>query len=89
VQQSFPYFVGIDWGTQTHRFAMLNGTGRPVEQYNADHSGEGLVTLIDKLKQRTACEPALSQSASRSPGAPSWKLWSKLALPYFRSIPNS
>ena len=38
---------------------MLDGTGRPVEQYNADHSGEGLVTLVNKLKQRTASEPAL------------------------------
>jgi transposase len=59
VEQSFQYFVGIDWGTQTHRVAVLDGTGRPVEQYNADHSGEGLVTLVNKLKQRTACEPAL------------------------------
>jgi transposase len=38
---------------------VLDGTGRPVEQYNADHSGEGLITLVSKLKQRTACEPAL------------------------------
>ncbi len=59
MEQSFLYFVGIDWGTQTHRVAVLDGTGRPVEQYNADHSGEGLVTLVNKLKQRTACEPAL------------------------------
>ncbi len=59
MEQSFQYFVGIDWGTQTHRVAVLDGTGRPVEQYNADHSGEGLVTLVKKLKQRTACEPAL------------------------------
>jgi transposase len=59
MEQPFQYFVGIDWGTQTHRVAVLDGTGRPIEQYNADHSGEGLVTLVNKLKQRTACEPAL------------------------------
>jgi transposase len=59
VEQSFQYFVGIDWGTQTHRVAVLDGGGRPIEQYNADHSGEGLVTLVNKLMQRTACEPAL------------------------------
>lgn len=58
MEQSFQYFVGIDWGTQTHRVAVLDGTGRVVEQYDADHSGEGLVTLVNKLKQRTACEPA-------------------------------
>ncbi len=59
MEQSFQYFVGIDWGTQTHRVAVLDGTGRPIEQYNADHSGEGLGSLVNKLKQRSACEPAL------------------------------
>jgi predicted NBD/HSP70 family sugar kinase len=59
VEHSFQYFVGIDWGTQTHRVAVLDASGRAIEQYNADHSGEGLVTLVNKLKQRTACEPAL------------------------------
>ena len=53
------YFVGIDWGTQIHRVAVLDGSGRVIEQYNADHSGDGLVTLVKKLKQRTACEPDL------------------------------
>ncbi len=53
------YFVGIDWGTQIHRVAVLDGNGRVVEQYNADHSGEGLVALVKRLKQRAACEPAL------------------------------
>ena len=59
MEQSFQHFVGIDWGTQTHRVAVLDTFGRLIEQYNADHSGEGLVTLVNKLKQRTACEPAL------------------------------
>ena len=53
------YFVGIDWGTQIHRVAVLDKNGRVIEQYNADHSGEGLVALVKRLKQRTACEPAL------------------------------
>jgi transposase len=59
VEHSFQYFVGVDWGTQTHRVAVLDGSGRLIEQYNADHSGEGLVTLVNKLEQRTACESAL------------------------------
>lgn len=53
------YFVGIDWGTQIHRVAVLDGNGRVIEQYNADHSGEGLANLIKRLKQRAACEPGL------------------------------
>ena len=52
------YFVGIDWGTQTHRIAMMDKQGRVIEQFDAEHSGEGLVILVNKIKQRTACEPA-------------------------------
>ncbi len=37
----------------------MDRDGRVIGQFNADHSGEGLVTLVNKLKQRTACEPAL------------------------------
>ena len=53
------YFVGIDWGTQAHRIAVMDRHGRVIEQFNAEHSGEGLVALVNKLKQRTVCDPAL------------------------------
>ena len=53
------YFVGIDWGTQTHRIAVMDRQGRVIEQFDAEHSGEGLVVLVNRLKQRTACDPAL------------------------------
>ena len=53
----FRYFVGIDWGTQTHCVVLLDHEGRVIEQYNAVHSGEGLVALVAKLKHGTACEP--------------------------------
>lgn len=59
MEQPFRYFIGIDWGTQTHRVAVLDAGGRAIEQYDAAHSGEGLVSLVNKLKQQTACEPAL------------------------------
>jgi transposase len=59
MEEPFRYFVGIDWGTQNHRVAVLDRDGQSIEQYDAAHSGEGLVALVDKLKQRTACEPAL------------------------------
>lgn len=59
MEQSFQYFVGIDWGTQTHRIAMMDSNGRVIEQFDAEHSGKGLVVLVSKLKQRVTCEPAL------------------------------
>jgi transposase len=53
-EESLEYFVGIDWGTQTHRIAMMDRNGRVIEQFDAEHSGEGLVVLVNRLKQRTA-----------------------------------
>lgn len=53
------YFVEIDWGTQTHRVAIMDTRGRVIEQFNAEHSGEGLVILVNRLKQRTVYDPAL------------------------------
>jgi hypothetical protein len=41
VEQTFQHFVGIDWGTQTYRVAVLDSSKRPKEQYNAEHSGFG------------------------------------------------
>jgi hypothetical protein len=38
---------------------VLDGDGRALEQYDAAQSGDGLLTLVNKLKQQTACEPAL------------------------------
>ena len=35
MEQAFNYFVGINWGTQTHRVAVLREDGRVVEQYDA------------------------------------------------------
>lgn len=58
LDQLFQYFVGIDWGTQTHCVVLLDREGRAVEQYNAEHSGKGLRALVDRLKQKTACDSA-------------------------------
>ena len=38
---------------------MMDRHGRVIEQFDPEHSGEGLVVLVSKLKQRTACDPAL------------------------------
>ena len=57
MDQRFRHFVGIDWGTQTHCVVLLDGEGRAIEQYNVAHSGEGLFTLVERLKQRTGCKP--------------------------------
>jgi len=53
LDQPYRYFVGIDWGTQTHRVVLLNLDGRLIEQYDAVHSGEGLRMLVERLRRTT------------------------------------
>ena len=57
MDQEYRFFVGIDWGTQTHRIVLLDGEGRAIEQYDAAHTGEGLQGLLEKLMHTTACPP--------------------------------
>lgn len=65
MEEPFRYFVGIDWGTQTHRVAVLRADGRAIEQFDAAHSGDGLVTLSTNLDSEPRVRPHWSRSASR------------------------
>ena len=57
LDQEYRFFVGIDWGTQTHRIVLLDGEGRAIEQYDAAHTGDGLQALVNRIVRSTACEP--------------------------------
>jgi hypothetical protein len=57
LDQEYRFFVGIDWGTQTHRIVLLDCEGRAIEQYDAVHTGDGLQDLVTRLMRSTACEP--------------------------------
>ena len=59
MDQEYRFFVGIDWGTQTHRIVLLDGEGRAIEQYDAAHTGDGLQDLVNRLVRSTACEPEM------------------------------
>ena len=59
MDQEYRFFVGIDWGTQTHRIVLLDGEGRAIEQYDAAHTGDGLQGLVNRLVRSTACEPEM------------------------------
>ena len=56
MDQEYRFFVGIDWGTQTHRIVLLDCEGRAIEQYDAAHTDE-LEDLVDRLLRSTTCEP--------------------------------
>ena len=49
MEESFEWFVGIDWGTETHRVAVLDGSGKVVDEFNAAHDGDGLASMAERL----------------------------------------
>lgn len=42
-------FVGIDWGSVTHRVVVLDGGGKPLRDWTIEHNGEAIGAFIDKL----------------------------------------
>jgi transposase len=57
LNEQLQYFVGLDWGTESHRVVLLNFEGRVIEQYDAGHSGKDLAILIDRLRSTCQCPP--------------------------------
>lgn len=43
------WFVGIDWGSETHQVAVLDGRGKVVEEFAVAHDGDGLSSMADRL----------------------------------------
>ena len=67
------FFVGIDWGTQTHRIAVMDRNGRVVEQFNAEHSGEGLVVLVNKARPTVSSTTAIVSGVDLTLGTLAFK----------------
>jgi len=59
LDQEYRFFIGIDWGRQTRRIILLNGSSLAIEQYDAAHTGDGLQELVNRLVRSTGCEPEM------------------------------
>ena len=57
MSQDFLFFVGIDWGTESHAVCVLDRGGQKVAECQAQQSGTGLRQLLDWLRQQTAVAP--------------------------------
>ena len=64
---SFQFFVGIDWGSEQHRVCLLNREGSIRGELSIEHSGKGLVELIQWLQSKTSAEPAATAVALEIP----------------------
>ena len=55
------FFVGIDWGSQTHVICVLNAEAQIVEERKAHHTASAIGELLDWLSALIA-EPASSMA---------------------------
>ena len=57
MNEQLQYFVGVDWGTENHRVALLDLNGKQLDEYDAGHSGKDLAILLDRLRSACHCSP--------------------------------
>lgn len=58
VPNLYQFFVGIDWGSQQHRVCLLNREGSVIEERSIEHSGKGVVELLEWLQSKTSAAPS-------------------------------
>ena len=68
--ENVPWFVGIDWATQSHRVCLLDSEGRRVGERDFVHGGAGLTELRDWLLGKTKTAPAQIAVAIEMPHGP-------------------
>jgi transposase len=68
--ENVPWFVGIDWATQSHRVVLLDAEGRQLGERAFAHGGAGLTELRDWLLQKTGAAPAQVAVAIEMPHGP-------------------
>lgn len=65
------WFVGVDWGSQSHCVFLADGAGRKVGQRDFKHGGEGLAAMADWLMSASgAVEPGHILVAIEVPHGP-------------------
>ncbi len=61
------WFVGIDWGSQTHQVCVLDRTRRCVAEREVHHDGVNLAQCATWLSERSAGEPTQVAVAIETP----------------------
>ena len=68
--EEFDWFVGIDWGSQTHRACLMDTTGKVVGERDIAHSGAGLGEFFDWVLARTGAAAERIAVAIEAPHGP-------------------
>ncbi len=63
----YQWFVGIDWGSQTHQVCVLDRTRRCVGEREVQHDGVSLAQFATWLSERSAGDPTQVAVALETP----------------------
>ena len=64
------WFVGVDWGSQTHQVCVIDAGGEVVGERAFEHGGEGLSAMAEWVLSMAAGEPAAIDVAIEVPRGP-------------------
>jgi len=57
LQREYSWYLGIDWGSEKHRACCMDASGKVLEWRWAEHSGAGLIGLVDWLLDVSQQQP--------------------------------
>jgi transposase len=58
VSETFEWFLGIDWGTETHEFCVVDATGRLCGTRSVAHTAVAVHEAVQWVQQLTGVAPA-------------------------------
>ena len=64
------WFVGVDWGSQTHQVCVIDAGGEVVGEWAFEHGGRGLAALAEWVLSMAAGEAAAIDVAIEVPRGP-------------------
>jgi len=70
LETEYKWFVGIDWGDQSHQVCVLDRNRRKIGERSIKHDGEGIGELMSWVRAIVAGEPATMAAALEVPHGP-------------------
>ena len=70
MRQMLSWYVGIDWGEQSHQVCLCGDHGEVRGERAFPHSGAGLAALVGWLLERTQAPPGVIAAAIERPDGP-------------------
>jgi transposase len=65
--ESLHWFIGVDWGSETHAVCLLDASGRLVEERPVAHTIEAVNAWLTALLERTGAAPSTMAVAIETP----------------------